>query len=552
MLRSLNINNVVLIDKLDLDFGPGFIVLTGETGAGKSILLDALGLVLGRRAETSLIRQGADKLSVTAVFDKIDNPEFVDLLKDNDLEVADEIMIKRTLSASGAGKIFFNDQPISAKLLKEIGKYLVEIHGQFDNQGLLNPANHRAILDAFGGYDNILNDCRETYYAYKAAAQARADYEQAILKAKQDEDNLHHWVRELEQVSPRKGEIAELQTRRQELMQSEKIIENLNYAYAALQSSDAASALRSALSGISKANNLVNDKYASIYEALDSALVQLSEATDEIEAASSDIALNATEQDNIDSRIFALKDLARKHTCDVDDLVDVWQKFSDQLNAITQGEDKLGELKATEQKARQNYLNAANTLHNHRVKAAQKLDGAVMAELPPLKMEKAKFITQITSLGEDHCSVYGMDEVCFSVSTNPNSPQGPLNKIASGGELSRFMLALKVNLMQSDTITTMVFDEIDSGIGGAVSRAVGERLARLGQKVQVLVVTHSPQVAALGDAHFKVEKNTIDNITTTVVYELKGSARQEEIARMLSGEKITDEARAAALQLMKK
>ena len=552
MLNSLSIRNVVLIDKLDLDFSSGFIVLTGETGAGKSILLDSLGLVLGRRAETSLIRQGADKLSVTAIFDKIDNPEFIELLKENDLEISDDIMIKRSLTRSGAGKIFFNDQPISAKLLKEIGKYLVEIHGQFDNQGLLNPSNHRAILDAFGGYEDELKACKEAYYIYKSAVQARNDYEQAILKAKQDEDNLHHWVAELEQISPRKGEIEELQMRRQELMQSEKIIENLNYAYAALQSSDAASALRSALSGIDKANSLVNNKYASIYEALDSALVQLNEATDEIEAASSDIALNSDEQDNIETRIFTLKDLARKHSCNVDDLVDVWQKFAEALNAITKGEDKLGELKAAEQNARQKYLTSANNLHNQRVKAAQKLDSAVMAELPPLKMEKAKFITQITSFGEDRCGAYGMDEVCFSVSTNPNSPQGPLNKIASGGELSRFMLALKVNLMQSDTITTMVFDEIDSGIGGAVSRAVGERLARLGQKVQVRVVTHSPQVAALGDAHFKVEKNTVDNITTTVVYELKDFARQEEIARMLSGEKITDEARAAALQLMKK
>lgn len=552
MLRSLNINNVVLIDKLDLDFGSGFIALTGETGAGKSILLDSLGLVLGRRAETSLIRQGADKLSVTATFDNINNPEFNQLLQDNDLELSSEIMIKRSLSSSGNGKIFFNDQPISAKLLKEIGRFLVEIHGQFDNQGLLNPANHRAILDSFGGYDSELQDCHDAYFAYKQAAQSRLEYEQAILKAKQDEENLHHWVKELEQISPRQGEFAELQTRRQELMQSEKIIENLNYAYSALQSSDVASALRAALSGISKANNLVNDKYASIYEAIDSALVQYSEALDEIESASSDIALNSNEQENIDSRIFALKDLARKHGCEVDELADVLLKFQAQLNALTQGEDKLGELKKSEQAARQAYLKAANALHNCRVSAALRLDKAVMSELPPLKMEKAKFITQINTVDENRCSANGLDEVCFTVSTNPNSPQGPLNKIASGGELSRFMLALKVNLVSAGEVSTMVFDEIDSGIGGAVARAVGERLSRLGQTVQVLVVTHSPQVAALGDAHYKVEKNTVDNITTTVVYELKGSSRQEEIARMLSGDVITDEARAAAQQLMKK
>ncbi len=552
MLRSLHINNVVLIDKLDLDFADGFGVLTGETGAGKSILLDALGLILGRRAETSLIRQGTDKLSVTAVFSDIDNPELTALLQENELETASEIMIKRTMQSSGIGKIFFNDQPISAKLLKEIGKYLVEIHGQFDNQGLLNPANHRAILDDFGGLQKALNDCGSAYNSYRVAQKKRIEVESNIAKAKEDEDNLAHWVKELEQINPQAGEMAELQTRRQELMQAEKIIENLNYAYSALQSSDITSALRSAQSGVSRANNLVNDKYASIYEALDNALIQVNEALEELENASADVALNANEQENIDNRIFALKDLARKHSCDVDALSDILQQFKDKLNAITLGEDGLSDLRTDEQKKRLAYIESANNLHKLRIKTAEKLDALVMNELPPLKMEKAKFITEIKSLGEDRWSEQGFDDVCFTVSTNPNSPQGAINKIASGGELARFMLALKVNLVQTSSVPTMIFDEVDTGIGGAVARAVGERLSRLGQKVQVLVVTHAPQVASLGDYHLKVEKNTINDITTTKVYQLDDVARQEEIARMLSGAVITDEARAAAQQLLKK
>ena len=552
MLRSLNINNVVLIDRLDIDFAPGFGVLTGETGAGKSILLDSLGLVLGKRAETSLIRQGADRLSVTAVFDNIDNAEFRKLLSDNDLETGDEIMIKRSLTSSGAGKIFFNDQPISAKLLKEIGKYLVEIHGQFDNQGLLNPANHLAILDSFGGYEALKQSCRQSFSDYSEAVKQRASAEHDIAKAKEDEDNLRHWIKELEQTAPCQGEMAELQSRRQELMHAEKIIENLNYAYNALTSGrDVSSALRSAQSGIDKANGYVDGKYDEIYAALDRALIEVTDVVDAIENASADIGVNANEQENIDSRIFALKDLARKHGVDVEELPAKLEEFKRQLSSIEMGEDGLTALRQDEQNKRLAYVAAANALHQARVEAAQKLDKLVMTELPPLKMAKARFETVSTAKDETAWSDKGFDDVCFTVATNPNSPQGPINKIASGGELSRFMLALKVNLMSAGSVPTMIFDEIDAGIGGAVAQAVGERLARLGQSVQVLVVTHAPQVAALGTSHFKVEKHTKDDITTTTVYCLSAAERQEEIARMLAGETITDEARAAALKLMK-
>lgn len=541
-----------MIDKLNLDFQTGLSVLTGETGAGKSILLDSLGLVLGKRAETSLIRQGEDKLAVAAVFDgQPDNRQLQNLLAENELECGDEIIIKRVLSRDGKGKIFFNDQPISAKLLKEIGKYLVEIHGQFDNQGLLNPANHLDILDAYGNYPLQLSTVKAAYQNYKEAAKERIEAENNVSRAKEEEENLRHWVRELEQINPQKGEEAELSRRRHELMNAEKIIESLNYAYGVLtQGNDIAAALRQAQSAVDKANRYVEGKYDEICQTLDRALIEASDAIEQLENASSDISLDAGEQENIDNRLFALKDLARKHSVTIEDLSDTLTDFKQRLNSIELGEDGIARLRKVEQEKRLAYLEEANKLHNLRTEVAAKLDALIMQELPPLKMEKARFVTQIGKLPETSWNALGFDEVCFTVSTNPNSPQGPINKIASGGELSRFMLALKVNLAESSSVASMIFDEVDAGIGGATAQAVGERLARLGQKVQVLVVTHSPQVAARGRHHFKVRKETVDNVTTTMVTGLSEVERQEEIARMLAGETVTNEARAAAQVLL--
>lgn len=548
MLRSLFIRNVVLIDKLDLEFGEELSVLTGETGAGKSILLDSLGLVLGNRAETSLIRTGEDKLSVTAVFDdQITNQPLQKLLADNELDGGDEIIIKRTLERSGKGKIFINDQPTSLRLLKDVGALLVEIHGQFDNQGLLNPLNHRNILDTWGQYPQLLNQVAAAWEDYSKAKQERARAETDLDKSKAEEENLRHWLRELERVNPVKGEEAELSARRQELMHAEKIVESLNSAYQALSGNrDVSSALRQAEAAIDKANQYVDGKYDDIYAALDRSLIELTDAVERIESASADISLNSNEQENIDSRLFALKDLARKHGVAVDDLADVLEDFRHRLSSIELGEDGINHLRKIEQEKRLAYLEAAGSLHTARADAAQKLDAAVMHELPPLKMEKARFITMVEKQSEAGWNEHGFDNIAFTVSTNPNSPQGPLAKIASGGELARFMLALKVNLARSSQVGTMIFDEVDAGIGGATAQAVGERLARLGQRVQVLVVTHSPQVAAQGRQHFKVEKNTKDNITTTAVFVLDSQNRREEIARMLAGATITAEARAAA------
>lgn len=552
MLQALSIRNVVLIDKLDLDFKSGLSVLTGETGAGKSILLDSLGLVLGNRAETSLIRHGEDKLSVSAEFTLNKAcARLRKLLSEYEIEADNELLIKRSLSRDGKSKIFVNDQPIGAKLLKEIGKYLVEVHGQFDNQGLLNPANHLDVLDAYGNYKPLLEKVAADYAAYKSAKATRLEAEKNINKAKEDEENLRHWVEELSRLNPQPEEEEELGKKRLEMMNAEKIIGSLNYAYAALtEAADVQGAIRSAQSAMDKANTLVNGKYQAIIDMLDQALIDISETVNELEEASQNISLNQNELETIEERLYALRGLARKHNVTVQDLPQILEQFRNRLSTIELGEEGIASLRKAEETAKLGYLKAANELSSARQAAAMQLDNKVMAELSPLKMEKAKFITMIEKNDENGWSDKGFNTVCFTVATNPNSPQGPLNKIASGGELARFMLALKVNLAQSSSVSSMIFDEVDAGVGGATAQAVGERLARLAQEVQVLVVTHSPQVAACGNNHFKVEKSTVENVTTTSVRELTKSEKSEEIARMLAGEVITDAARAAAKVLI--
>ena len=554
MLSALSIRNVVLIDKLDLDFKSGLSVLTGETGAGKSILLDSLGLILGGRADSGLIRQGADKLSVTATFEiGAENKGLNALFEEYDLDSPEDgtLEIKRSLTKEGKGKIFLNDQPISAKVLKEIGSFLVEVHGQYDNQGLLNPANHGDILDSFGGYEKELKAYKESFCEYKRIKKEREDTENSINQAKAEEEELRHWVKELEEIKPHKGEEEELSQKRLELMNAEKIIESLNLAYGALNGEqDIISALRRAQSAIERADRIVSGKYEGISALLEQTMINAEEAISEIEDASRNVSLNQSEQEGIEERLYKLRGLARKHQCSTDELEDKLGEMRQKLEQIEHGEEGLDKLKKQEAEQKKLCAQTAEELSKARKAAAQKLDALVMKELAPLKMEKAKFETKIEALGEDNWTEKGQDKVYFTVSTNPNSPQGPLNKIASGGELARFMLALKVNLAQSSEIGTMIFDEVDAGVGGATARAVGERLARLGKTVQVLVVTHSPQVAACGNQHYKVWKETQDNITTTSVKELTTAERQEEVARMLAGEHVTDEARAAAKVLM--
>lgn len=553
MLKSLSIRNVVLIDSLDIDFSGGLIVLTGETGAGKSILLDSLGLLLGNRAESSLIRIGTDKLSVTGVFEVADNNKIYELAKEYDLDIDGDIIIKRTITADGKNKIWFNDQLISLKLLKELSSNLIEIHGQHDNQGLLNPTTHCDILDNYGCYVDVIGKTKQAYQQFKNLNNELKIKEQELAKAKEDEENLCHWVKELEKVAPQKGEEENLRSRRSELMNAEKIIEKLNSAYSALNGGNSVlEQISKARNAVSRANEIVNGKYAEIEQNLENALYTLNDAVEQIENNSADISLNQNEIDNIETRLFLLRDLAKKHQTDIDLLPEKLEELSNALNSLQKGEDCLAELRQNVAKSRAEYIKNAEELSKKRQATAQKLDKSIMKELPPLKMEKAVFKTSLIQKDETQWGEKGRDAVCFEVSTNPNTPMGALNKIASGGELSRFMLALKVNLAQQSNQETLIFDEIDTGIGGATAEAVGERLSRLAQNEQVLVVTHSPQVAAFSNEHFKVEKNTTNNITTTNLIKLSPSEKIEEIARMLAGEKITKEARAAATVLVNK
>ena len=551
MLKSLSIRNVVLIDKLDLDFQNGFSVLSGETGAGKSILLDSVGLLLGKRAEVGMIRSGCDKLSVCGSFEIADKKgELAALCAEYDLDFEHEIIIKRTLNQDGKGKIFFNDQPITQKLLKEIGSYLVEIHGQFDNQGLLNPATHLSVLDGYGAYPEKITVLKTAFAAYKKAKDNRVNAEAKIAQSKADEDNLRHWVDEFQKMQPRENEQEELEEKRRQMMNAEKILENLDAAYKALNQGGVQSALRQAQAAVSRVNVLLNGKFDNIYSLLDTALVNADEAGEEIEAASNEVSLNQNELDAVEERLFALKALARKHNTTIEELPLVWQQMEENLRNLELGEDDIENLRKLEEAAYKDYVKKATEVSQARLAAALRLDGKIQAELPDLKMEKARFMTQISTKPENQWNENGRDDVCFMVSTNPNTPYGSISKIASGGELARFMLALKVNLAQTSQVETMIFDEVDTGIGGATAQAVGEKLAKLGEQVQVLVVTHSPQVAAQSKYHYKVEKTTVDNVTTTSLRELSAAEKTEEVARMLSGEHITDEARAAAKVLI--
>lgn len=551
MLKSLSIRNVVLIDKLDLDFQNGFSVLSGETGAGKSILLDSVGLLLGKRAEVGMIRSGCDKLSVCGSFEIADKKgELAALCAEYDLDFEHEIIIKRTLNQDGKGKIFFNDQPITQKLLKEIGSYLVEIHGQFDNQGLLNPATHLSVLDGYGAYPEKITALKTAFAVYKKAKDNRMSAEAKIAQSKADEDNLRHWVDEFQKMQPRENEQEELEEKRRQMMNAEKILENLDAAYKVLNQGGVQSALRQAQAAISRVNVLLNGKFDNIYSLLDTALVNADEAGEEIEAASNEVSLNQNELDAVEERLFALKALARKHNTTIEELPLVWQQMEESLLNLERGEDDIENLRKLEEAAYKDYVKKATEVSQARLAAALRLDGKIQAELPDLKMEKARFMTQISTKPENQWNENGRDDVCFMVSTNPNTPYGSISKIASGGELARFMLALKVNLAQTSQVETMIFDEVDTGIGGATAQAVGEKLAKLGEQVQVLVVTHSPQVAAQSKYHYKVEKTTVDNVTTTSLRELSAAEKTEEVARMLSGEHITDEARAAAKVLI--
>jgi DNA repair protein RecN (Recombination protein N) len=548
MLTGLSIRDVVLIEALDLEFANGLGVLTGETGAGKSILLDALGLALGARADSGLVRAGADKAQVTASFDAPAN--VVALLGENDIEidVGEPLLIRRSVKADGGSKAFINDQPCSAALLRDVGASLVEIHGQHDDRGLLNPRGHRALLDAFGRCDTATVAANFTSWH---EAKVRLDIaREALENAARDQEWLEHAVAELAAFNPQPGEEEELAGERSDMQKGERIAEDLK---AVLESFDGPKSGLALIRSAARKLDRLADAHPLLAEALtslDRAVIEASEAEDKLNAAARAIEYEPARLDEIEERLFELRALARKHNVAPDGIIALQERLTAQLQSIEAGGDGLALLEAEVAAKHAAYVTSATALSETRRVSAAKLDAAVKVELAPLKLDAAKFQTSVEQLPEDRWAASGMDRVEFLISTNPGAPFAPLAKIASGGELSRFILALKVALAEEGGAATIIFDEIDRGVGGAVAAAIGERLARLAQHTQLLAVTHSPQVAAKGKAHYFIAKSSQGTVTRTGVVLLDNEARSQEIARMLSGAEVTDEARAQAKRLL--
>ncbi len=556
MLVSLSIRDFVLIEKLDLaladrDLRGELGALTGETGAGKSILIDALGLALGARADTAAVRRGSAQASVAASFDLPKDHPAHGILSEQGLDDDDVLTLRRTVGSDGRGRAFVNDQPASVALLRRLGDTLVEIQGQMEQHGLLDVSTHRTALDAFAGLDRQAQAVRTAWQAWRAAGQALSDAEQAAAAARRDEDFLHHAVKELETLAPKADDEETLAAERQLLRAGSALGEAVTQALGELeQGKGAVAALRTAHRLIERSVEKAAGRLDAALAALDRALSESTEAQAQLEVAQGALEFDPNRLEKIEERLFALRAAARKHNVTVAELAPLAERMSAQLAALDDGEAGLKKLAAAAKAARTEYVQAAEAQAAARRKGAAKLDKAVAAELGPLKLEKAKFVTELVPLAEADWSEAGSDRVQFTVATNPGAPPAPIAKIASGGELSRFLLALKVCLAKVGDAPTIVFDEVDSGIGGATAAAVGVRLKRLAKEVQVLVVTHSPQVAAVADRHWLIRKTTTKNVAATDVLSLDGKGRREEIARMLSGAEVTAEARAAADRLL--
>ncbi len=549
MLLGLAIRDIVLIDRLDLAFAPGLSVLTGETGAGKSILLDALGLALGARADAGLLRRGAAQASVTAEFDLPPRHPAAALLAEQGLEVEGNLLLRRQIGADGRSRAFINDQPVGVGLLRQIGDGLVEIVGQFEQHGLLDPATHGEMLDAHGGHDTA--GTAAAWRAWQEASAARAAAEAEIEAARRDEAFLRHAAEELAAIKPEPGEEAGLAEQRSLMMHRAKLGEALEAALEDLGGQRGGETLlNQARRRLDRISDKAGGRLDPAVAALDRAQAELTEAVEQLNRLARDLDADPRRLEKLEERLFALRDLARKHNVAVDDLAALAERFDAQLARLDDRSGALAGLAKAEVLARQAYIDAAERLSATRRKTAAKLDKAVLAELAPLKLEKASFATRLERLAEPQWGPRGQDRIAFEVATNPGAAPGPIGRIASGGELARFLLALKVVLAGSGSAPTMVFDEVDSGIGGATAAAVGERLARLSAKRQLLVVTHSPQVAAQATHHWRVEKSSGKAGNLTGVVALDGPARREEIARMLSGATVSDEARAAADRLI--
>jgi DNA repair protein RecN (Recombination protein N) len=551
MLARLSIRDIVLIERLDIDFSPGLSVLTGETGAGKSILLDALSLALGARGDASLVRHGAAQGQVSAVFDVPKNHPARAILAENALDDDGDIILRRVQTADGRTRVFVNDQPSSVTLMRDIGRALVEIHGQHDERALVDASAHRDLLDAFGGHVGEVENCAGAWRFWRDCEQQLSTHRARVQAAAREADYLRASVAELVRLDPQPGEETELADIRTRMMRAEKVAAEIKDAQDVLSGQNSplpqlASLLRRLQRKSSEAPGMLDD----VVKSLDEALISLDAAQSGVEAA-----LRATEFDpqkleRAEERLFALRAASRKFSVAVDDLARARDTMVADLADLDAGEEKLAQLEKQAAAAGDAYDRVAKRLTELRAVAAISLKQAVMAELPALKLDRAEFLVEI-STEPDNRTETGIDQVEFWVRTNPGTRPGPMMKVASGGELSRFLLALKVALADRGSAPTLVFDEIDTGVGGAVADAIGQRLARLSSRVQVLSVTHAPQVAARAATHFLISKSGGKKSVSTGVAEMDRAGRQEELARMLAGATITEEARAAAERLLR-
>lgn len=550
MLRGLDISNMLIIDRLELEFQPGLNVLTGETGAGKSILLDSLGFVLGWRGRADLVRQGADQGEVTAWFDLPESHPAREVLDEAGLPSGDELILRRINSSDGRKTAWVNDRRCSGEVLRQLSETLLELHGQHDDRGLLDPRGHRAILDEFAGVEGAKAKTRKAWSVMGASRKALKTAQAAMDAIRAEEEYLRHAVAELAALSPEPGEDEELDIQRRTMQGAEKIRDDVAKAYDTLGHDGAEGSLGNALRWLDGVADKAEGQLEAPISALGRAMVELDEAMEGIVACIDALSFNPSQLEDTEERLFAIRAMARKYDVDPDELSKLATELGSKLAALDAGDADLAHLRGELSKAEERYEAAADALTQARQKAAKKLDKAVTAELAPLKMDRAVFETVI---GRETSGPEGRDSVTFCVATNPGAPSGQLNKIASGGELSRFLLALKVCLVGTQSGVTMIFDEIDRGVGGATADAVGRRLAALADEGgQVLVVTHSPQVAALGAHHWRVEKSVTKDMTTSRVVPLSDTQRVDEIARMVAGDTITEEARQAARALLEK
>ncbi len=556
MLVALSIRDVVLITSLNLTLEPGLTVLTGETGAGKSILLDSLGLALGTRADAGLLRDGAEQASVTAAFEVAPDHPALALLGEQEIDCEDgTLVLRRRLGQDGRGRAFINDQPVSVGLLRQVGDLLVEVQGQFEQRGLLDQATHRDWLDSFGDLLPLRRECTAAWTAWRQAQEAFESARSELAAVKREEEELRHAVEELSALAPEEGEEDRLAEQRAFLMHAERLGEAVSSVQEEIGGfAQRGSGAEASLSNAQRLLERVADKAAGKLDpaiaALDRAAAELAEAVSLLNAFGADLDHDPRRLAEIDERFFALKDAARKYGTEVAALPALCEEKRLRLERIELGDEEVGRLEQAAEEARVHFQEQAAALTVARKAAAKRLDKAVSAELPALKLEKARFATQFEPLDDENWGPMGAERVAFQVATNPGAPFAPLAKTASGGELSRLLLAIKVVLAGLSPAGTLVFDEVDSGVGGATAAAVGDRLDRLAKDRQVLVVTHSPQVAALGLHHWRVEKQTAAKRAETVVAALPAAERGEELARMLSGSEVTDEARAAAKRLM--